>query len=74
MVSLMVNPPSPGDESFAQYEAERDDILASLKRRAVRYVSRARSLLLPPSHSSSVIYHLPARGADAPCGTVRSLP
>lgn len=33
---LMVNPPGEGDESFMKYAQERDDILASLKRRAAR--------------------------------------
>lgn len=33
---LMVNPPGEGDESFLKYAQERDDILASLKRRAAR--------------------------------------
>lgn len=39
MVSLMVDPPRPGDESFPLYQQERDDILASLKRRAQRLVA-----------------------------------
>ena len=30
----MVNPPSPGDDSFGKFEEERDNILASLRRRA----------------------------------------
>lgn len=34
MVGLMVNPPKPGMESYDTYKAERDGILASLKRRA----------------------------------------
>ncbi|CAM9412512.1 unnamed protein product [Chrysoparadoxa australica] len=34
MTGLMVNPPVPGDPSFPKYEAERDTILASMKRRA----------------------------------------
>lgn len=33
-MSLMVNPPAPGDHSYALYVEERDAILASLKRRA----------------------------------------
>ncbi len=33
-MSLMVNPPKPGDESYALYAKEREDILASLKQRA----------------------------------------
>jgi alanine transaminase len=33
---LMVNPPAMGEDSHAQYVAERDSILASLRRRAVR--------------------------------------
>lgn len=35
MTGLMVNPPVQGEESFATYEAEKDGILASLKRRAI---------------------------------------
>ncbi|KAJ1430233.1 alanine aminotransferase 2 [Ochromonadaceae sp. CCMP2298] len=31
---LMVQPPTPGDESYATYKAEKDGILASLHRRA----------------------------------------
>ncbi len=30
----MVSPPKPGDESFAQYKKEKDEILGSLKRKA----------------------------------------
>ena len=33
-VGLMVNPPSEGDESHAQYVSEKNAILSSLKRRA----------------------------------------
>lgn len=36
MMSLMVDPPRPGDESYERYVQERDDQLASLKRRAQR--------------------------------------
>ena len=36
MVGLMVNPPKKGDASYEQYTSERDGILASLKRRAVK--------------------------------------
>jgi aspartate/methionine/tyrosine aminotransferase len=32
---LMVQPPQPGELSYATYRAERDAILASLRRRAV---------------------------------------
>jgi alanine transaminase len=39
MVGLMVNPPKPGDASYASYRKERDDILASLSRRASRLVA-----------------------------------
>jgi alanine transaminase len=35
-VGVMVNPPKKGDPSFEQYYQERNDILASLKRRSVR--------------------------------------
>ena len=33
-VGLMVNPPKNGDESYALYAQERDDILSSMRRRA----------------------------------------
>ena len=36
MVGLMTNPPRPGDASHAGYAAERDAILASLRRRAAK--------------------------------------
>jgi alanine transaminase len=39
MVGLMVNPPKPGDASFDKYRQQRDDTLASLKRRAVKLVA-----------------------------------
>jgi alanine transaminase len=32
----MVNPPSAGDESYAVYVKERDEILSSLNRRALK--------------------------------------
>ena len=35
-LGLMVNPPKPGDESYAQYFAEKDGLVQSLKRRAMR--------------------------------------
>jgi glutamate--glyoxylate aminotransferase len=35
-LGLMVNPPKRGDESYAQYFAEKDELVQSLKRRAVR--------------------------------------
>lgn len=34
MTGMMVNPPQPGDESHEAFVAERDGVLASLKRRA----------------------------------------
>jgi alanine transaminase len=33
---MVVNPPRPGDESYALYSKERDEIYESLKRRAVK--------------------------------------
>lgn len=36
MMGLQVNPPRPGDVSFPLYQKERSDILASLKRRALK--------------------------------------
>jgi aspartate/methionine/tyrosine aminotransferase len=35
-MSLKVNPPQQGDESFALYAKERDTIFESLKRRALK--------------------------------------
>jgi len=39
MLGLMVNPPKQGDPSYAQYIQERDEIYASLKRRAIKLVA-----------------------------------
>ncbi|EQC25667.1 alanine transaminase [Saprolegnia diclina VS20] len=39
MVALMTNPPVEGDESYELYIAQRDGILSSLKRRAVKLVA-----------------------------------
>ena len=36
MVGLMVNPPKKGDASYEKHIAEKDSILASLKRRAIK--------------------------------------
>jgi alanine transaminase len=44
MTGLMTNPPKLGDESYPLYIKERDAILASLKRRAVRLVEAFRRL------------------------------
>lgn len=44
MVGLMTNPPAPGDPSHALFTAERDGILASLKRRADRLGTALRKL------------------------------
>ena len=33
-MSLMMNGPQPGDESYEQYVSEKKEILASLRRRA----------------------------------------
>lgn len=41
---LMVQPPKRGDASFAKYEAERDGILTSLKRRATKLVNALNAL------------------------------
>ena len=44
-MSLMVNGPKPGDESYDQYVAEKKEILASLRRRA--HMMTVRKPLLP---------------------------
>jgi alanine transaminase len=41
---LMVNPPKEGDASFPRYKAERDETLASLKRRATRLTEALQTL------------------------------
>ena len=41
---LMVQPPAPGDASHATFSAERDAILASMKRRATRLVDGLNAL------------------------------
>lgn len=44
MMGLMTNPPKPGEESHASYIAERDAILQSLKRRAIKLVDALRAM------------------------------
>lgn len=44
MVALMSNPPLVGDASYATYDAERQGILQSLKRRAVKLVAAYNAL------------------------------
>lgn len=44
MVGLMTNPPRPGDASHALYAAERDGILASLRRRATKLAAALNAL------------------------------
>ena len=44
MTGLMVNPPKLGDPSYPTYVAERDEILASLKRRAAKLVAALNDL------------------------------
>ncbi|KAH9116493.1 hypothetical protein AeMF1_009584 [Aphanomyces euteiches] len=39
MVALMTNPPKPGDASYDLYVQQRDGIVSSLKRRAVKLVA-----------------------------------
>lgn len=43
-MGLMTNPPAEGDISHKQYVTERDTILTSLKRRAVKLVAAFRKL------------------------------
>mmetsp|Transcript_2443 Transcript_2443/g.6852 ORF Transcript_2443/g.6852 Transcript_2443/m.6852 type:complete len:511 (+) Transcript_2443:96-1628(+) len=43
-IGLMVNPPREGNESYSTYAAERDGILASLERRAVKLAAALNSL------------------------------
>lgn len=44
MVSLMVNPPKPGDESFDDFVRERDEVYSSLQRRAKLVVNTLNKL------------------------------
>ena len=44
MVAMMSNPPAPGDQSFELYVQERDDILMSLHRRAIKLVAAFNTL------------------------------
>eukprot|EP00892_Ulva_mutabilis_P012757 jgi/Ulvmu1/9854/UM057_0008.1 len=44
MVGTMMRPPAPGDASHEEYEGEKREILASLKRRAAKVVSGLREL------------------------------
>ena len=44
MIGLMTNPPKPGDPSFSLYEHERDNICASLQRRAKKLSTALNSL------------------------------
>jgi alanine transaminase len=44
MMFLMVNPPQPGEESWSEYEKERDDIFEGLKRRAQKLSETLNSL------------------------------
>ena len=44
IVGLMVNPPKPGDESYALYESEVGEIFASLKRRAKKLHAKLNQL------------------------------
>lgn len=43
-MALMLNPPKPGDESYEMYQKERQDELASLKRRAEMITAAFNSL------------------------------
>ena len=60
-MSLMVNGPKPGDESYDQYVSEKKEILASLRRRAhmmtVRHASAALQAGTHRSHSEAVQGH-----------------
>jgi len=44
MMGLLTNPPAPGQPSYATYASERDAILASLKRRALKLVAALNTL------------------------------
>lgn len=44
LMGLVMSPPKPGDPSYELYAAERDAILSSLKRRAVKLVSGLNAL------------------------------
>lgn len=43
-MGLSVNPPQKGDESYEQYEEEKQTILSSLKRRAEKLVDCLNSM------------------------------
>lgn len=43
-MALVMNPPKPGEPSYELYEREKNDVLGSLKRRAVRLTSALDSL------------------------------
>eukprot|EP00808_Paulinella_micropora_P018681 g57072.t1 len=44
MTGLMANPPRPGDPSYERFARERDNILASLKRRATLVARKCNEL------------------------------
>lgn len=57
---LMVNPPSEGEASYAQYVSERDAILASLRRRAVRMTEALNSMEgISCTHIDGAMYAFP---------------
>jgi alanine transaminase len=43
-VGLMVNPPQPGDTSYENFSGEKDTVLSSLRRRAMRMTEALNSL------------------------------
>jgi len=59
MMSLMVNPPRRGDESFALYEKERTTIYDSLKRRAEKlstFFNTLEGVTCNPAHGAMYLF------------------
>jgi alanine transaminase len=79
MVSLMVNPPKPGDESFELFVKEKDEVYSSLQRRAKLVVNTLNSLPgITCNNSDGAMYAFPTinfsqKAIDA-AGAKRQLP
>lgn len=70
-MSLMMNPPQPGDESYPQYKAEREEVIGSLRRRAHLVTDGFNSLEgVTCTFTEGAMYsfpqlHLPKKAMDA---------